>query len=53
MTLEIISRSISMKIWDRAEIELLTPGPAVELTTDCAMGPGELAYQDICAFCTY
>ena len=29
MTVEIISRSISMKVWDRAGIELTTPGSAV------------------------
>ena len=29
MTLEIISRSISTKVWDRAGIELVTPGSAV------------------------
>ena len=29
MTLEIISRSISTKVWDWAEIELPTPGSAV------------------------
>ena len=29
MTVDIISRSISMKVWDRAEIELASPGPAV------------------------
>ena len=29
MTVEIISLSISMKVWDRAGIELVTPGSAV------------------------
>ena len=38
MTIEIISRSISMKVWDQARIKLMTPGYAVELATDCAMG---------------
>ena len=46
MTIEIISWSISRKVWDRAWIKLATPGSAVRLTsvarhvTDCAMRPG-------------
>ena len=46
MTLEIISRSIPMKVWDRAGIELETPGSAVKHAsvgrhiTNCAMRPG-------------
>ena len=42
MTEEIISWSISTKVWDRAGIELVTPGSAVRLAsvarhvTDCA-----------------
>ena len=46
MTVEIISWSISTKVWDRAGIKLATPGSAVRLTsvakhvTDCAMQPG-------------
>ena len=36
MAIEIISWSISMKVWDRAEIKLTIPGFAVGLTTDCA-----------------
>ena len=46
MTVEMISGSISTKVWDRAGIELATPGSAVRLTsvarhvTDCAMWPG-------------
>ena len=46
MTVEIISRSISTKVWGRAGIELATPGSAVRHTsvarhvTDCAMRPG-------------
>ena len=43
MTLEIISRSNSTKVWDWAEIELVTPASAVRVTTDCAMGPGFVA----------
>ena len=47
-TVEIISRSISMKVLDRARMELVTPGSAVRLAsvarhvTDCAMRPGGL-----------
>ena len=43
MTVEIISWSISTKVWDRAGIELATPGSAVRHAsvarhvTDCAM----------------
>ena len=32
MTVDIISRSISMKVWDRAAIKLGTPGSAVRQT---------------------
>ena len=45
MTVEIISWSVSMKVWDRARIELATPGSAVRLAsvarhiTDCATQP--------------
>ena len=35
--MEIISRSISTKVWDRAGIELGTLGSAVKHITDCAM----------------
>ena len=47
MTVEIISWSISTKVWDRAGIELATPGSAVRLAsvarhvTDCATQPGK------------
>ena len=47
MTVEIISRSISMKIWDWAGIEIATPGSAVRHVSaarhimDCALQPGE------------
>ena len=43
MTVEIISWSISTKVWDRTGIELATPGSAVRHAsvarhvTDCAM----------------
>ena len=46
MTVEIISRSISTKVWDRAGIELTTPESAVRHAsvarhvTDCATRPG-------------
>ena len=40
MTIEIISQSVSMKVWDRAVIKLATPGSAVGLATDCATGLG-------------
>ena len=46
MTVEIISLSISTKVWDRAGIELETPGIAVRHAsvarhvTDCATRPG-------------
>ena len=48
MTVEIISWSISTKVWYRAGIELATPGSAVRLAsvathvTDCAMLPGKV-----------
>ena len=46
MTVEIISWSVSTKVWDRAGIELATPGSAVRHAsvarhvTDCATRPG-------------
>ena len=39
MAVEIISWSISMKVWDWAGIKITTPGSAVGLATDCSMGP--------------
>ena len=50
MTVEIISQSISTKVWDRAGIELATPGSAVRHTsvarhiTDCDMWPSTLKF---------
>ena len=50
MTVEIISWSISTKVWDRAGIELATPGSAVSFAsvtrhvTDCATRPGPTTY---------
>ena len=52
MTVEIISWSISTKVWDRTGIELATPGSAVSFAsvsrhvTDCATRPG-MAILDI------
>ena len=40
MTAEIISWLISTKVWDRARIELTTPGSSVAI--DCATRPGIL-----------
>ena len=40
MIVEIISRSISTKVWDLVRIKLMIPGSALGLATDCAMGPG-------------
>ena len=42
LIVEIISRSISTKVWDRTGIELATPGSAVRLASDCATGPSHL-----------
>ena len=45
-TTEIISRSISMKVWDQARIELMTPGSVARHAsvarhvTECAAQPG-------------
>ena len=41
MTIEIISCSISTKVWDWAGIELTTPGSTVGLATDCADDPSK------------
>ena len=43
MTVEIISLSISSRVWDGAGINLATLQSEVGLATDCAMGPGENA----------
>ena len=48
MTVEVIARSISTKVLDRAGIEFATPGSAVRLAsvarkvTDCATQAGNL-----------
>ena len=39
MVVEIISLSISMKVWDQAAMELATPGSAVRHITNCATRP--------------
>ena len=39
MTEEIISLSISTKVWDWAGIQLVTPGSVVGLATNWDMGP--------------
>ena len=41
MATEIISRSISGKVWDRAGIELAALGYAGRQVTDCSMRPGK------------
>ena len=47
MAVEIISLSISKKVWDRAGTKFVIPGSAVRLAsvarhvTDCAMWPGK------------
>ena len=46
MAVEIISCSISMKIWDRAGMEHATPGSAVRQITDCATLPGIIIVVD-------
>ena len=52
MTVESISWSISTKVWDRAGIELATPGSAVRLAsvarhvTDCTTRPSKLPYMN-------
>ena len=49
MTIEIISRSTSTKVSDRATIELTISGSAVGLATDCAMGPGVVFLSEMIA----
>ena len=39
MTVEIISRSISMKVWDQAWIKLMTPGSAISSLPIALWGP--------------
>ena len=42
MAVEIISRSISTKVWDRAGIQLETPGSSVRHVTNCATRPDRI-----------
>ena len=61
MTVEIISQSISTKIWDRTLLELATPGSAVRhasvarYVTDCARRPVhiELMYSMTSHICVF
>ena len=46
MTIEIISSSISTKVWDRGGIKLATPGSEVRHATDCPMRHG-ISNEDI------
>ena len=55
MTVEIISCSISTKVWDLAMIKLATPGSAVGHITDCSKRPDpaqtvDLLKQIVCLF---
>ena len=45
MTVENIYRSTSIKVWDWAGIELMTPGSAIRLKTNGATGPSN-DYRD-------
>ena len=40
MSIEIISCSISTKVWDQAGIKFKSAGSAIGLATYCATGPG-------------
>ena len=59
MTVEIISRSISTKVWDWAGIKLTTPGSAVRHAsvarhiTDCAKWPGDVCFSHLLQIFTY
>ena len=59
MTVKIISRSISTKVWDRAGIELATPGSAdrhasaARHVTDCATRPGIVEVYNSCIDSTF
>ena len=43
--IEIISRSNTMKVWDQARIELITPESAVWLATNCFQAPVKQNYN--------
>ena len=47
MTVEIISCSISTKVWDLAMIKLATPGSAVGHITDCSKRPDPAQTVDL------
>ena len=53
ITVEIISWSLSTKVWDRARIKLATPGSIVRLAsvarqvTDCASLPTNISFEKI------
>ena len=51
MTIDIISRSISTKVWDWAGIELETHESAVRLATNCTMGPGTSCCMKVLKYC--
>ena len=42
MIVEIISWSISIKVWDWVRIELVIPGSAFGHTTNCTTRPGKI-----------
>ena len=44
MTIEFLSWSFLIKVWDRAKIELANPGSAVGFATNCA---SDLVAQEI------
>ena len=46
MTEDIISQTISMKLWDWAGIELVTPRSAVGLANDCFIGPSRCCLKN-------
>ena len=43
--------TVKKYIWDRAGIELATPGSAVQLTTNCAQGPLQGVLLRDCTVC--
>ena len=45
MTIEIITQSISKKVWEWAWIELATPGSAVGLASNCVIWPKECTFH--------
>ena len=53
MTVEIISWSISTKVWDRAGIELATPGSAVRLASVCSTQQSSMRKESLGLFYFY